>query len=106
MHGSVLYRNSSKSKYLFVFGGRLLDNISNEVFTFNLENKVWEKYCTMPFTISSFTTSLIKQYIVIYGGTNCIEFYNNIFLLNIETKKYFIIILDGIKVNLALLNRK
>jgi hypothetical protein len=93
MHGSVLYKNSSKSKYLFIFGGRLLDNISNEVFTFSLENRVWEKFCTIPFMISSFTSLLIKQFIVIYGGTDCIEFFNNIVLLNIETKKYDSILL-------------
>jgi hypothetical protein len=33
MHGSILYKNSSKRKYIFIFGGRIIDNISNEVFT-------------------------------------------------------------------------
>ena len=88
MHGSVLYtKNNSKTKYIFVLGGRLIDNISNEVFTFNLESKVWEKYSTIPFMLSSFSTILIKQFIVIYGGTNCVVFFNNIILFNIETKK-------------------
>ena len=88
MHGSVLYiKNNSKSKYIFVLGGRLIDNISNEVFSFNLESKVWEKFTTIPFMLSSFSTVLIKQFIVIYGGTDCIEFFNNIILLNVETKK-------------------
>ena len=88
MHGSVLYiKNNSKRKYIFVLGGRLIDNISNEVFSFNLESKVWEKFTTIPFMLSSFSTVLIKQFIVIYGGTDCIEFFNNIILLNVETKK-------------------
>lgn len=88
MHGSVLYtKNNSKTKYIFVLGGRLIDNISNEVFTFNLESKVWEKYSTIPFMLSSFSTILIKQFIVIYGGTNCVVFFNHIILFNIETKK-------------------
>lgn len=91
MHGSILYKNSSKRKYIFIFGGRIIDNISNEVFTFNLESQMWEKFCTIPFMLSSFSTVLIKQYVVIYGGTNCVEFYNHIILLNIETKKYLLL---------------
>jgi len=90
MHSLIFYFNQlTKAKTIFLLGGRLKEDVSNEIFAYNLESKTWELFFSLPYKLCSFSAVIIKNFIVIYGGTDAVYFYNDIILLNIDTKKWF-----------------
>lgn len=68
-----------KSKIL-IFGGRHMEGISNDIFSFDIDTKEWTKFeVNMPSELCSHSSVIVNnRYIVIYGGTNGHRFFDNI----------------------------
>ena len=78
MHGMVYY-----NKYLYVFGGRLYEEIDNKVYRIDTNTYNCEVVTNLPSNMCSFSYTLFKNYIILYGGTDGNVFLKDIIIYNI-----------------------
>lgn len=88
MGGVCLYNNK-----LYVFGGRTLINISNNLYIFNLDeegNTTSFQIQKIPFKICSFGYTLYRKYFILVGGMNGEAFLNDINIYDIEENRWYL----------------
>jgi hypothetical protein len=83
MHGMVYY-----NKYLYIFGGRLYEEIDNKVYRIDTNTYDCQVVTNLPSNMCSFSYSLFKNYIILYGGTDGNVFLKDIVIYNISNDKW------------------
>lgn len=83
LFGMIYYENK-----IFIFGGRLMDEIDKNSYIIDLENKSVKLGGKLPYGLCAFAYTKIKyeneSYIVLYGGTDGNMFSNNFFVYNFK----------------------
>jgi hypothetical protein len=91
MHGSIVYTNKQKETFLYIFGGRLYEEIDNKIYRINLTAET-ETNCEvigeLPSRLCSFSFTIYKQFLILYGGTDGVSFLNDIIILNLVTNRW------------------
>jgi hypothetical protein len=89
MHGSIIYINKQNENFLYIFGGRLYEEIDNKIYKINLfTDNSCEVITELPSRLCSFSSCVYKHFLIIYGGTDGVSFMNDIIIMNLITNRW------------------
>jgi len=92
MQISHIYHKPDGSSHMLVIGGRIIGDISSEIWTYEIEKNIWTRKKVCPIKIAAAGSTIYKdQFIFIFGGTDGQGFLNDLWIYDIikdEWKKF------------------
>lgn len=89
MHSSHLYYDEESNPHLLILGGRSKEEMSNIIYSLDINELTWSRIGEMPSIICSHASVLIQnRYIVIYGGFSGTSIFDTIRRYDIKENKW------------------
>lgn len=89
MHTSHLYYDNNSNPHLLILGGRNRDELTNGIYSLDINELVWHRIGEMPSIMCSHASVLIKnRYVIVYGGFSGTSIFDSIRRYDIKENKW------------------